>query len=325
MSRAPLPDFHPCSGKSESLGRSRKAENMEGPQVSNRSAKTHRRQMRPVTPVARATRGTAGVAFAATFVLTGTTGALADGTTQADAAAESANIIAPVTAPAVTIPAAQKHDDAAFGVFAAEAATLKPKAPVVAVDEADAHDADAGENTRDEDSRNREDERSNRDEDRSNRDEERSNRNNERSNRDDRNQDEQDSRAQDEGEARDEETEEAASPAVAGSSIFATAKSGIGVRYKFGGSSRSGWDCSGFTSWVYRQHGINLPHSAGAQARMGKRISKSQARPGDLVYYPGHVGIYAGNGMILDAGNSRKDTSLRKMWKANWSYHRIVD
>ena len=58
---------------------------------------------------------------------------------------------------------------------------------------------------------------------------------------------------------------------------------------------------------------------------MGKRISKSQARPGDLVYYPGHVGIYAGNGMILDAGNSRKDTSLRKMWKANWSYHRIVD
>ena len=311
MSRAPLPDFHPCSGMSESLGRSRKAENMEGPQVSNRSAKTHRRQMRPVTPVARATRGTAGVAFAATFVLTGTTGALADGTTQADAAAESANIIAPVTAPAVTIPAAQKHDDAAFGVFAAEAATLKPKAPVVAVEEADSHDADAEENTREEDSRNREDERSNR--------------NNERSNRDDRNQDEQDSRAQDEGETRDEETEEAASPAVAGSSIFATAKSGIGVRYKFGGSSRSGWDCSGFTSWVYRQHGINLPHSAGAQARMGKRISKSEARPGDLVYYPGHVGIYAGNGMILDAGNSRKDTSLRKMWKANWSYHRIVD
>lgn len=311
MSRAPLPDFHPCSGKPENLGRSRKAENMEGPQVSNRSAKTHRRQMRPVTPVARATRGTAGVAFAATFVLTGTTGALADGTTQADAAAESANIIAPVTAPAVTIPAAQKHDDAAFGVFAAEAATLKPKAPVVAVEEADSHDADAEENTREEDSRNREDERSNR--------------NNERSNRDDRNQDEQDSRAQDEGETRDEETEEAASPAVAGSSIFATAKSGIGVRYKFGGSSRSGWDCSGFTSWVYRQHGINLPHSAGAQARMGKRISKSEARPGDLVYYPGHVGIYAGNGMILDAGNSRKDTSLRKMWKANWSYHRIVD
>lgn len=91
---------------------------MEGPHVSNRFANTHRRQMRPVTPVARATRGTAGVAFAATFVLTGSTGALADGTTQADAAAESTNVIAPVTAPAVTIPVAQKHDDSAFGVFA---------------------------------------------------------------------------------------------------------------------------------------------------------------------------------------------------------------
>ena len=93
----------------------------------------------------------------------------------------------------------------------------------------------------------------------------------------------------------------------------------------FGGSSPSGWDCSGFTSWVYRQHGIHLPHSAGAQARMGKRISRSEARPGDLAYYPGHVGIYAGNGMILDAGNSAKNTSIRKLWSANWSFYRIAD
>ena len=93
----------------------------------------------------------------------------------------------------------------------------------------------------------------------------------------------------------------------------------------FGGSSPSGWDCSGFTSWVYRQHGIYLPHSAGAQARMGKRVSRSEARPGDLAYYPGHVGIYAGNGMILDAGNSAKNTSIRKLWNANWSFYRIAD
>lgn len=294
---------------------------MEGPHVSNRFANTHRRQMRPVTPVARATRGTAGVAFAATFVLTGSTGALADGTTQADAAAESTNLIAPVTAPAVTIPVAQKHDDSAFGVFAASAATLKPKAPVVEVEEPEAlndRDEDESDN-REEDSRetNETEERS------SDRREERAN---DESEDNDNSEDTSDRKKREKkSEERDNENEEASSSSAATGSIFSTAKRGIGVRYVFGGSSPSGWDCSGFTSWVYRQHGIHLPHSAGAQARMGKRISRSEARPGDLAYYPGHVGIYAGNGMILDAGNSAKNTSIRKLWNANWSFYRIAD
>lgn len=294
---------------------------MEGPHVSNRFANTHRRQMRPVTPVARATRGTAGVAFAATFVLTGSTGALADGTTQADAAAESTNVIAPVTAPAVTIPVAQKHDDSAFGVFAASAATLKPKAPVVEVEEPEAlndRDEDESDN-REEDSR----ETNETEERRSDRREERAN---DESEDNDNSEDTSDRKKREKkSEERDNETEEASSSSAATGSIFSTAKRGIGVRYVFGGSSPSGWDCSGFTSWVYRQHGIHLPHSAGAQARMGKRVSRSEARPGDLAYYPGHVGIYAGNGMILDAGNSAKNTSIRKLWNANWSFYRIVD
>lgn len=294
---------------------------MEGPHVSNRFANTHRRQMRPVTPVARATRGTAGVAFAATFVLTGSTGALADGTTQADAAAESTNVIAPVTAPAVTIPVAQKHDDSAFGVFAASAATLKPKAPVVEVEEPEAlndRDEDESDN-REEDSR----ETNETEERRSDRREERAN---DESEDTDNSEDTSDRKKREKkSEERDNETEETPSSSAATGSIFSTAKRGIGVRYVFGGSSPSGWDCSGFTSWVYRQHGIHLPHSAGAQARMGKRISRSEARPGDLAYYPGHVGIYAGNGMILDAGNSAKNTSIRKLWNANWSFYRIAD
>ena len=294
---------------------------MEGPHVSNRFANTHRRQMRPVTPVARATRGTAGVAFAATFVLTGSTGALADGTTQADAAAESTNVIAPVTAPAVTIPVAQKHDDSAFGVFAASAATLKPKAPVVEVEESEAlNDRDENESdNREEDSR----ETNETEERRSDRREERAN---DESEDTDNSEDTSDRKKREKkSEERDNETEEASSSSAATGSIFSTAKRGIGVRYVFGGSSPSGWDCSGFTSWVYRQHGIYLPHSAGAQARMGKRVSRSEARPGDLAYYPGHVGIYAGNGMILDAGNSAKNTSIRKLWNANWSFYRIAD
>ncbi|OFT21952.1 C40 family peptidase [Dermabacter sp. HMSC08H10] len=294
---------------------------MEGPHVSNRFANTHRRQMRPVTPVARATRGTAGVAFAATFVLTGSTGALADGTTQADAAAESTNVIAPVTAPAVTIPVAQKHDDSAFGVFAASAATLKPKAPVVEVEEPEAL------NDRDEDeSDNREEDSRDTNETEERRSDRREERANDESEDNDNSEDTSDRKKREKkSEERDNETEEASSSSAATGSIFSTAKRGIGVRYVFGGSSPSGWDCSGFTSWVYRQHGIHLPHSAGAQARMGKRVSRSEARPGDLAYYPGHVGIYAGNGMILDAGNSAKNTSIRKLWNANWSFYRIVD
>lgn len=301
---------------------------MEGPHVSNRFANTHRRQMRPVTPVARATRGTAGVAFAATFVLTGSTGALADGTTQADAAAESTNVIAPVTAPAVTIPVAQKHDDSAFGVFAASAATLKPKAPVVEVEEPEAlndRDEDESDN-REEDSRETEENsrETNETEERSS--DRREERANDESEDNDNSEDTSDRKKHEKkSEERDNENEEAPSSSAATGSIFSTAKRGIGVRYVFGGSSPSGWDCSGFTSWVYRQHGIHLPHSAGAQARMGKRISRSEARPGDLAYYPGHVGIYAGNGMILDAGNSAKNTSIRKLWNANWSFYRIAD
>ncbi|MDU1465240.1 C40 family peptidase, partial [Dermabacter sp.] len=272
--------------------------------------------------------GTAGVAFAATFVLTGSTGALADGTTQADAAAESTNVIAPVTAPAVAIPVAQKHDDSAFGVFAASAATLKPKAPVVEVEEPKAlndRDEDESDN-REEDSRETEEnsrETSETEEHSSDRREERAN---DESEDTDNSEDTSDRKKREKkSEERDNETEEAPSSSAATGSIFSTAKRGIGVRYVFGGSSPSGWDCSGFTSWVYRQHGIHLPHSAGAQARMGKRISRSEARPGDLAYYPGHVGIYAGNGMILDAGNSAKNTSIRKLWNANWSFYRIAD
>lgn len=301
---------------------------MEGPHVSNRFANTHRRQMRPVTPVARATRGTAGVAFAATFVLTGSTGALADGTTQADAAAESTNVIAPVTAPAVTIPVAQKHDDSAFGVFAASAATLKPKAPVVEVEEPEAlndRDEDESDN-REEDSRETEEDSRETNETEERRSDRREERANDESENNDNSEGTSDRKKREKkSEERDNETEEASSSSAATSSIFATAKRGIGVPYVFGGGSTSGWDCSGFTSWVYRQHGISLPHSARAQVRMGKRISRSEARPGDLVYHPGHVGIYAGNGMILDAGNKAKGTSIRKLWNANWSFYRIVD
>ena len=80
-----------------------------------------------------------------------------------------------------------------------------------------------------------------------------------------------------------------------------------GVPYRWGGiSPRTGFDCSGFTRWVYAHVGINLPHSAYAQFSMGRRVSLGQLKPGDLLFFYGlgHVGMYLGRGRYIDAPNS---------------------
>lgn len=85
----------------------------------------------------------------------------------------------------------------------------------------------------------------------------------------------------------------------------------LGVRYVYGGSNPStGFDCSGLTSYVYRQIGINLPHQSGAQAAYGRRVSAAQAQPGDLVWHPGHVGIYIGNGQMIHAPRPGKRVEI---------------
>lgn len=96
--------------------------------------------------------------------------------------------------------------------------------------------------------------------------------------------------------------------------LLTTARSGIGVPYVWAGSTEAGWDCSGFTSWVYAQHGISLPHSSAAQAAMGTPVSQAEAQVGDLVHWPGHVGIYAGDGKVVDAGRSPMSTTERPIW-----------
>lgn len=75
-----------------------------------------------------------------------------------------------------------------------------------------------------------------------------------------------------------------------------------GNRYTRGGTSPStGFDCSGLTSWAYSQAGISLPRTSGAQAGYGTRISRADLSPGDLIHWPGHVGMYIGNGQIVHA------------------------
>lgn len=87
----------------------------------------------------------------------------------------------------------------------------------------------------------------------------------------------------------------------------------LGVRYVYGGvSPRSGFDCSGFTRFVYAHFGISLPHYSGAQFDRGRRVSRAGLRPGDLVFFDdlGHVGIYIGHGRFIHAPHTGTDVQV---------------
>jgi cell wall-associated NlpC family hydrolase len=96
--------------------------------------------------------------------------------------------------------------------------------------------------------------------------------------------------------------------------VIAYARAQIGKRYASGGDGPNSFDCSGFTKSAYARIGLRLPHSSGAQAARAHRIPRSAGRPGDLVVGPGHVGIYMGAGMMIDAGNSRTGVVYRRLY-----------
>ena len=105
----------------------------------------------------------------------------------------------------------------------------------------------------------------------------------------------------------------AAVPQGVGSGAVAIGSNYLGTPYVWGGGGPGGFDCSGFVSYVYAQMGISLPHQSGDILNSGTVISASEARPGDILWWPGHVGIYAGDGQVLHS-TPGPGVSITNIW-----------
>jgi len=101
---------------------------------------------------------------------------------------------------------------------------------------------------------------------------------------------------------------------ISGSAVVKYAKQFVGYKYVYGGASPSGFDCSGFTQYVYKQFGYSLKRSAASQSSDGVGVKKENLKEGDIICFSnsrgsssiGHVGLYIGGGKVVHAANSRR-------------------
>lgn len=108
-----------------------------------------------------------------------------------------------------------------------------------------------------------------------------------------------------------------------GMRVVAIARDQVGDPYRWAAGGPGSFDCSGLVQYAYRHAtGIYLPHQSGLQARAGRQITRTQLRPGDLVYIPGHIAIYAGNGKVVEATPPR--VRHVTMWQRGAKYIRIL-
>jgi|688.fasta_scaffold203677_2 cell wall-associated NlpC family hydrolase len=107
---------------------------------------------------------------------------------------------------------------------------------------------------------------------------------------------------------------------VSGDALMKTAYGWLGTRYVYGGTSRSGVDCSAFVGAVYRAHGINLPRTSAEQYRRGTPVSRGELRTGDLVFFRtrggsrvSHVGIYIGDNKFIHASSGGRQVRINAL------------
>ncbi len=109
----------------------------------------------------------------------------------------------------------------------------------------------------------------------------------------------------------DDDSSDEDSDSSTGSAVATFASQFVNYPYVYGGSSTSGWDCSGFVMYVYAQFGVSLPHSSGSMMSVGTAVSSlSEAQPGDIIANSTHAAIYLGNGLVISALNASKGTQI---------------
>jgi cell wall-associated NlpC family hydrolase len=111
---------------------------------------------------------------------------------------------------------------------------------------------------------------------------------------------------------------------IASSPVLQVAARYVGVPYVWGGTTPAGFDCSGFTSYVFAQLGRPISRTAATQRSAGTEVSRANALPGDLIWTPGHVGIYAGGNFQIDEPRPGKSIQFRSIWQTNPVFIRVV-
>jgi len=107
--------------------------------------------------------------------------------------------------------------------------------------------------------------------------------------------------------------------------IVAIAKKYVGVRYVSGGRTPRGFDCSGFTSYVYKKAvGKKLSRTSSGQRHNGHVVSRRSAQPGDIIWTAGHVAIYLGGNRQIDAPRPGKSIHVRAIWQSHPTFIRAV-
>ncbi|CAN5202548.1 hypothetical protein BH11ACT1_BH11ACT1_06440 [soil metagenome] len=110
---------------------------------------------------------------------------------------------------------------------------------------------------------------------------------------------------------------------VAGNAVLEIAARYVGTPYVYGGSTPAGFDCSGFIDYVYAQLGVSLPRTDTAIKAAGTIISRADAQPGDLIWSPGHISIYAGGNEQIDSPRPGKTIQFRSIWQSAPVFVRI--
>ena len=124
----------------------------------------------------------------------------------------------------------------------------------------------------------------------------------------------------------EEQEEEAVAETVTGNQVVEYAKKYLGYKYVAGGSSPKGFDCSGFTTYVFKHFGISLNRASKGQIKNGVAVEKSKLQAGDLVIFNnesnsaiGHVGIYIGSGKFIHAANKKEGVTITELSMSYYS------